>query len=503
MGTRSKKRIDLKKKKSTLALAETTAASENIFLQKQHRWSLWDILALVATVCFITAGILVSVHRFWQYEVFYYNFGVFDQAIWKVSRFQLPIIEHLLVGGRISLADHFDVSILLLAPLFWLTERSEILLVAQATCAGLAGYVVYKIGTLLLSDKRIPLAITLCYFFFVGIQNAVITDFHELTVLSLPLSLTFYAIIAKRLRLFWALFILTLGYKEVTFLLGITIALFIYFYQPSWRRHAFFAALYASLWGFMTIKVIMPYLAQGVYLHEPAMPDGIVNKIYALFDHPLKRHTVFYSLYTFSFLPLLSPFLWPALAQDYILRFVPMHVETRWTLGLHYNAQVAPLLAISALFGLKFLMQKFPVMIKFSGVICLLLVANSFYLFRFVLHGPFMLAVHPVFYAHTKNFTFLDTLVDKIPKDAAVMTQNNLGVRFTHGKFIYLRKNYEQYNPEFIVLDMRPGQNPNNFLFAPNMDDLIAKIKQDPQYKLIYNENFQYIFQRVDSTKNS
>lgn len=104
-------------KYSSIAL-KTTDILKNHFLI--------DVAAILATAVFILAGMLVSLNRFWQYEVFYYNFGVFDEAIWHISRFQPPIIEHLLVSGRISLADHFDLSILLLAPLFWLTDRSEV-----------------------------------------------------------------------------------------------------------------------------------------------------------------------------------------------------------------------------------------------------------------------------------------------------------------------------------------------------------------------------------------
>lgn len=454
-----------------------------------------DMAAVIATALFITAGMLVSLNRFWQYEVFYYNFGVFDQAIWNVSRFRPPIIEHLLVGGRISLADHFDLSILLFAPLFWITSRSEVLLIAQALFAGLAGFVIYRIGVEILKDKLVSFCLACTYFFFIGIQNAVITDFQELTIMTLPITLTFLSIIKKKIKLFWIFFLLTLGYKEVTFLLGVGIAIFIFFYNKQWKKYAFTAGIVSVLWGFLTIKVIIPYLSGGVYLHEPAMPDGIVDKVFALFDDPLKRNTVFQSLLNFGFLPLLAPSMWFAILQDYILRFIPKYVYTRWSLGLHYNAQVAPLLAIASIFGFVFL-QKFQKIAKFKYLIALLLLLNAFYQFRFVQHGPFLMALNPVFYKHTSDFKFLDELIAKIPPDASVMTQNNLGVRFDHQRFVYLREQYEPFAPEYILLDLREGQNPNDFLFAPSMPELLAKIKADKNYVITYNNGNQYIFRR-------
>ena len=454
-----------------------------------------DWIACFLTALFILAGALVSLNRYWQYETFYYNFGVFDQAIWQVSRFQPPVIEHLLVGGRVLFADHFDLSILLLAPIFWITERSEALLIAQAIVTGLAGLVMYQIGTIVLRNKILAFSIVWCYFFFVGIQNAVITDFHEITIMTLPLALTFWAIVTKRIKTFWVSFLITLGFKEVTFLLGIGIAIFLFFYQKEWRRQAIIAGIVSLIWGYLAMKVFIPYFSGGVYLHWPNFPDTLLGKAFALVDYPSKRETVFYSFLQFGFLPLFSPSLWFAIFQDYLIRFLPKYTYTYWTLGLHYNAIVAVLLTVSSIFGLSFFVR-YKLVKRFVYVIALCLMLNAFVQFRFIHHGPFLLAINPVFYEHTKDFVFLDELVARIPKDVSVMTQNNLGVRFDHQQFIYLREVYEPYKPEYVLIDNRDGQNPNNFLFGPDIPGLISKLEQDSNYELIYHEGEQYIFQR-------
>ncbi len=457
------------------------------------RFILIDILACVATGLFIFAGTMVSLHRFWQYEVFYYNFGIFDQAIWHVSRFRPPIIEHLLVGGKPLFADHFDVSILLLAPLFWITDRSEILLVAQAVFTGLAGLIIYAIGVHALRDKLMALAILICYFFFVGIQSAVITDFHDLTVMTLPLALTFWAIVKGHLKTFWLFFLITIGFKEVTVLLGISIALFLIMYRPSWKIHGVIAIVFSLTWGALTFKVLIPYFSGGIYLHQPVFPETIGGKISALWDHPLKRTTVWYSLLQFGFLPIFFPAMWFAIVQDYVVRFLPKFVETRWSLGLQYNAPVSVLLGVASVFGYA-LIQK--LVRSFRYLIALFLVGNAFVLFRFVHHGPFLLAVNPAFYEHTNNFHFLDEAIAVIPKDASIMTQNNLGARFTHQRFMYLRLNYESFAPDYILLDAREGQNPNNTLFSGSIEQILKKVRSDEQYELIYHRGDQYVFRR-------
>lgn len=462
---------------------------------KDH-W-LVDAAVVLMTAIFIIAGILVSLNRYWQYETFYYNFGVFDEAIWHVSRFQPPIIEHLLVGGKTILADHFDLSILLLAPLFWFTDKSEVLLIVQALFAGLAGFVIYRIGIEVLKDKFVALSIAACYFFFVGIQNAVITDFQELTIMTLPITLTFLFIVKKKIKLFWIFFLLTLGFKEVTFLLGIGIAIFLFFYNKKWRRHALAVLIVSSLWGYLAMKVFIPYFSGGIYLHMPDLAEGVTGKVNAMADIPVKRQTLYFSFLQFGFLPFFAPGMWFAILQDYVMRFLPKYTTTYWTLGLHYNAVVSPLLAIASIFGLNFLL-KFKIFLKFKYLAATLLILNAFFQFRFVHHGPFLMATTPDFYAHTSFFKYLDDLIKKIPPDASVMTQNNLGVRFDHQKFIFLRQDYEPYNPDYILIDNRPGQNPNNFLFGPNnIPQFIEKVRTDKNYKIFYHKDDQYIFRRI------
>ena len=468
----------------------------NKFVDKYKNHRAIDVTAIIFTALFITAGILVSVHRFWQYDVFYYNFGVFDQAIYHVSRFQPPIIEHLLVGGKWNLADHFDLSILLLAPVFWITQRSEALLVVQAACAGLAGLVIYRVGFEVLKNKLLALSIASCYFLFTGIQNAVITDFQELTIMTLTVALTFLFIIRRQTKLFWLFFILTLGFKEVTYPLAIGIGIFMFFYdRKKWKWHALIAITISLIWGILAMKVFIPYFSGGTYLHYPLLPDSISGKILGLVDQPVKRNTLFYSGLSFGFLPIFAPSMWPAIIQDYILRFLPANTFTYWSLGLHYNAVVSVLLAVASVIGLNRLI-KFKLFDNLKYFIAILLFLNALFLFRFQLHGAFLLAINPDFYAHTKDFAFLNDLVDKVPKDASIMTQNNLGVRFSHQDFIYIRQEYEKYAPDYILIDNREGQNLNNILWAPPIPEMIEALKNDKNYTEVFDNGEQFLFKR-------
>lgn len=124
------------------------------------------------------------------------------------------------------------------------------------------------------------------------------------------------------------------------------------------------------------------------------------------------------------------------------------------------------------------------------------LIATSFVLYRFVLQPAFGLAYRPVFYRHTKNFTYIDKLVAKIPKNQSIITQNNLASVFLHQEVYILREDYPRHSADYILLDLRPGQNINNFLGIKDPQKLLQTILQDQNYYLVYHKSDQYIFKR-------
>jgi uncharacterized membrane protein len=455
------------------------------------------LVAILACLLFITAGSIVSINRFWQFDVFYYDFGIFDHATWEVSRLSPPIIEHISVPGKWIFADHFHPSIFLLSPLYWITDRSEMLLFIQATAAGLAGLVIFFTGLEILKNRYFSLIIMLSYYLFIGMQNAIITDFHEVTVATLPLALCFYFIVKKRLRPFIAAFLITLGCKESMTLLGLTLAVTMYFIQPQWRKIAVFTALISIIWGFLAVKIIIPYFSGGSYGYSDTIALNPITIIQSFLNNPIKIHTLFYSFLSFGFLPLFSPAFWLLIFQDFYTRFMTLSNPARFGFTFHYSALLSVIMGISSIYGLKFIKKLLP-----HRAIILLMTMSlliNIFLYRVTFHGPLALAYNPDFYRHSGEFGYLEKLVDQIPPETSVMTQNNLLVRFTHHKDIWLlRENYKDYKPDYIILDLNPGQNSNNF-FGPikNIESFFTNLKSDLQYKIIFNTKFQYIFKRL------
>jgi len=455
-----------------------------------------NAMAYIVCVLFITAGSFVSLNRFWQYEVFYYDFGIFDQAIWSVAHFKAPIIDHLAVGRNWIFADHFNPSIFIFSPLYWFTDKSEILLIAQSIFVGLSGIVLYSIGNKILKNFSLSLSVLVCYLFFIGLQNAIISDFHEVTVSVLPLMLTFWAVLANKKILYFLFLIITLGFKESIFVVGIGIGLYIFLTKKEWKRISVITIVISLLWGIISIKFIIPYFSGGIYQYLSLSHSEFGNPFIILFDSTIKRRTLFYSFLSFGFLPLLSPQLWFLLFQDFYTRFVP-YAQTRWYLGLHYNAQSAVFFGIGSFYGILFL-NKIQYVRQFLPLLGIILIINAVFLYRFILHGPFGLFYNPAFYKHTRDFTFLDELIKKVPKNSSVMTQNNLAVRFTHQNIAMLQYNYSSFNPDYVLIDLRKGQNPNNFFTIHNIKGIFERLRADKNYHLIYSTNEQYVYKHIN-----
>lgn len=457
-----------------------------------------DSCAWFISALFAIGGIILNLNKYWQYDTGHYDLGIFDSAIWKVSRFQLPIIEHMVAGGRIIWADHFHPSIFLLSPLYWFTDRPEIILIAQDVLVGLSGVVLYYIGVRLLKDRFLALCVVMAYFLFTGLQNAVLFDFHELTMSTVFIMLTYWAFFADKKKLFFLFFLITIGFKESLFLFGMGLSIFMFFTKKTWRKQAIMTGIFSAMYGVFTVGFLIPFFSHNQYQYGPGKYNSIFELIQRLYTPIIKVKTLLWTSLSFSFLPLLVPTLFPLIALHYTGRFLNPFGE-RWDLGLHYNAEIAPTLAVATVLGLVFLLSKFQK--KYVYVVGLLLVLNSLVLYRFILHGPYGLVYNPAFHAQTKKFGFIDDMMKVVPKDTSVsvMSQNNLLGRFSHhDKIKLLSLDYKKHNVDYILFDLRAGQNPNNYLFLTESQfkKIFEIVKKDEDYEMIYGKGDQFAFRR-------
>src|SRR5689334_18858265 len=89
-----------------------------------------EALTLTIVVALFAAAYSVyGVIRHWHFGSSAYDLGIFDQAVWHLSRFEPP--ASTISGFTDILGDHFYPIIALFAPLYWVAPHPETLIVAQ------------------------------------------------------------------------------------------------------------------------------------------------------------------------------------------------------------------------------------------------------------------------------------------------------------------------------------------------------------------------------------
>lgn len=454
----------------------------------------WGILYLLGY--FIVVNVVV-LNRFWQYEGFYMDHGLFDAAIWQMSQGYTPLVDlvgHFPVN---PLGDHFSPTMYLLSPLYLITDSYNVLLITSSVFILMGLGIMFFLSTKLIRSRLMIMALLLSSTLFIGLQNAEIANYHNDVFAITTLAISLLALTYKRWSLFWTFLILTLGLKENFTAVGVGVGVYLWFTNE--RGRGLFAAIFSVLYYVAVVKYITPTLSG--YAYPYAATDISLQKLATgMVDDPRKIETMVTSLLTFGLLPFGSLAFLPAIVQDWFARFILNNGPARWDLGLHYNAVTTILLTFGSIMGVAAL-EKFARYRKIVNLHAIIIIGLVIF-FHFKYHGPLSLIYNRAFLPHTETMRFLDPLIIEARKHPGglMMAQNNLGAYLTHReRIMLLRDNYFDYNPDLIVIDKRPGQNLNNFWPVPagNITRLVSRLSTDSAYRKISVTEDQLIFKKI------
>ena len=457
------------------------------------------LIILIITSIYSLLILLLVVNRFWQFEAFYYNQGYYESSVWNISRFKPPIVDHQALGRVNIFADHFIPSIFLLSPLYWFTKSYLTTPVAVSIGVGISVLIAYEIASKLIRSRFLTFSLLFAYMFFVGLQNALITFLDPIVLMTPFLMFLFWTILNDKIKLFYPIFLINLGFKETVASLGLTLGIFLFFYKKSWKKHGLKIILISITYALLVTRLIIPRFAPSSnFFYEPNWILVLKEFLPRFFFPLIKTQTIFASLAAFGFLPLFIPFFLPLILQDFILRFVVVYQSAlRWDLGLHYNANLAVLLFVGSVLSVHKL-QDYKFFKKVYIPLAIFIIFITIIFHRFVYHGPFGLLYNPEFYKHTGRQQFMWDFINKIPKEGKIMTQSNLAVFFTHEDLYIIRdcQKINRYKPDVIAFDIRSGQNPNN-LFPTDektLRELTKILDNQSGYSKLFDDGSRYIY---------
>ncbi len=450
------------------------------------------IVSVVLCISFALAGTFISVNRFYQFDSFYYDFGIFDQAIWRVSQLRAPVIDHYVVGGSWIFGDHFSPALMLLAPIYWVTHAQEAIFFVQAAFAALAGFILHKTSYALTKNSYVSISVQIAFYLFTGLQNAVITDIHELTFATLPLSIVLYSLVTlnKRMYIFSSLFLLL--FKESTFLVVCGIHFYTWLKVKEWRNMTITLSMLSIIYAYCIISYVIPAFSN-YYQYNFLAGHTVQSVVSALYDHPIKIKTVVDSFTSFSFTAIFTPSLWPTYLVHYWTRFLSS-AGSRWEIGLHYNAEIAPIYAFSLMLVLDKLTKNKKTITQL--VVVFVVTTVALYQNYARLKMPFLMAINPALYHASDRTVEIRQYLKQMPADPVIMAPNHLAAHLSHKNVRLARDKYTDYDPEYIIFDTNPDQSANNWYGLKDKDQFMKNVSADFDYKLIQSISSYQVYMK-------
>ena len=399
---------------------------------------------------------VVSIYRHDRFASDAYDLGIFDQTIWGYSHFE--IVRNTVKGVPNLLGDHFHPALIAVAPAYWIWNDARVLLVVQAVLLAAASLPIFwwarpRLGVVGAAGMQ------LAFLGFWGVLAGVIFDFHELALAVPAISFGLYALLERRPRLFWSMFVLGCLSKEDVALTFAAMGVYAAVVQRRGRFGLGVVAL-AGAWFAITIGAIVPAIAGRRYHYwdYPSLGPSWTSAPLALasrpwrvlatpFDKLAKLETLGATFGAWLLLPLVSPVLMvaiPTVAE----RFLSGN-PSFWSDRFQYSLPIAPILAFAAIDSLSRLRGARLRGLGAAGVLACGLVL-SLAVIR-PLQGVFE-------YMPATRAAAIDSCLDRIPPQAAVAASGALVPHLTHRRRI--DPLFRQEHDRYLAVDGRAGRAP-------------------------------------------
>jgi uncharacterized membrane protein len=240
----------------------------------------------VWSITFIVLGWMRQDH----FATFGFDLGIYDQAIWLLSRFKDPFIT---LRGLEFFGHHMNPVLLLFVPFYWLGAGPHFLLVAQVLAQASGAFAIFLLARDRLADRWLAVALAAVLLLNPTYQYLTWEYFHPDALAIAPLLFAYWAARAKRWRWFAVAAVLALACKEDVALAMIVLGLLVA--ARGELRTGFLISAASAAWFALATRVLIPW-ANGIGPFYDAFfgdfgknPGQIVGNVIA---HPGKALSV-------------------------------------------------------------------------------------------------------------------------------------------------------------------------------------------------------------------
>lgn len=211
----------------------------------------WVLGALIAvwSLTFIVLGW----QRHERFATLGFDLGIYDQALWLLSRFKNPFIT---IRGLNFFGHHLNLALLLLVPFYWLGAGPLFLLVVQVLVQASGAVAIYLLARDRLDDQWLAVAMAAVLLLNPTYQYLAWEYFHPDALAIAPLFFAYWAARRKRWGWFAVAAALALTCKEDVALVLAVLGVLIYFRGD--RRIGMVVSAVSVVWFALVTRVVLP-----------------------------------------------------------------------------------------------------------------------------------------------------------------------------------------------------------------------------------------------------
>lgn len=314
-----------------------------------------------ALATLISAYILVfsirSALLFDQYAYMAFDLGIFDQAVWLISRGERAFVS---LRGMHILGDHFSPIVYLIAPLYWLYPSPKALLFLQTTALAFGALPVYGIALTYTKSRAIGLVFAFAYLAYPAVQWSNTYEFHPDTLATPLLLLAFYCVQARRWNCFALAVLASALTKEIAGLYIACLGMHVFGVD---RRRGLATVVFGVAMLFVSFHIVQwfndnrpsPYV--GLYAGYGSSPWQIISttmtsplRVIDDINNPGAHQYLFQLLMPLFFLPLLAPEIL-VLATPGFLSNALSRNPAMASIEEYYAAYMVPFIVVAAIVG--------------------------------------------------------------------------------------------------------------------------------------------------------
>jgi uncharacterized membrane protein len=445
-------------------------------------------------ILFFLAFSTLSVVRHNNFSSFGYDLGIADQAVWKYSNLSIPITSVDPFPDKSIFATHVELIFLLISPAYLIWDTAITLLILEVAFISASGLAIYLLAKKKKISELISIAVLITYLSFYGVQNALWFDVHSITFGAALIAWFLYFFDSKKYLFALLFLILSITSKENIGLITFLISIY-YLIKNNDKKWPLAFMLTSAIYVLFIFYIFFPYIIKIDFLYENS--SGLLSNLnpLSLIDTNEKIKVIFYSFFSYGFLPLLSPLTLIPILGDFATYFV-LGSELPGAQGLfgQYRVLLSPLLAWSTIITIS----RFK---KLNKPFIAILLISTTAVMQYHLHLPLSYLSKGWFWdepSAVKDINFI--IENEVPKNASVVAQNNI---IPH---ISQRDNIFTLYPEKKVFDSQDfcGKNECNWFRWHNEPEFLLvdlSSNWDARHLLTNNEEFIMAIQNLEKNK--